>query len=142
MVDHPPAPGSPGDPGSAGSAGSPGHSDGPEAGAGGICRVERLEQGLRISIHGDIDYSRAPELRQALLAQLDSKPARLIVDLSNVPYMDSSGVATLVEAFQVQRERGGQLVLCALQPKVKGIFEIARLDTVFQIVDSCAELSD
>ncbi len=142
MVDHPPTPGSPGSPGSPGNPGNPGSPDGPEAGEGGLCRVERLKQGLRISIHGDIDYSRAPELRQALLAQLGSKPARLIVDLSGVPYMDSSGVATLVEAFQVQRERGGKLVLCALQPKVKGIFEIARLDTVFQIVESCAELTD
>ncbi len=106
-----------------------------------ISEAETLQQGLRVRVHGEIDYSRAPELRQALLEQLEAAPARLIVDLSDVPYMDSSGVATLVEALQVQRAKGHELVLCSLQPKVKGIFEIARLDSVFQIVDACGDLS-
>jgi anti-sigma B factor antagonist len=50
--------------------------------------------------------------------------------------MDSSGVATLVEAMQVARKQGGRLVLCGLQEKVRSIFEIARLDMVFTIVGS------
>jgi anti-sigma B factor antagonist len=66
---------------------------------------------------------------------LDAKPARLVLDLSRVPFMDSSGVATLIEALQLQRRAGSKLVLHGLQPKVRGIFEIARLDTVFTIVD-------
>ena len=61
--------------------------------------------------------------------------SRLVVDLSGVSYMDSSGVATLVEAMQVQRQKDNKLVLCALQPRVKGIFQISRLDTMFTIAD-------
>jgi anti-sigma B factor antagonist len=59
---------------------------------------------------------------------MDAKPAQLVVDLAQVPYMDSSGVATFVEAMQIARRVGSKLVLCALQERVRSIFEIARLD--------------
>jgi len=64
------------------------------------------------------------------------QPGRLIFDLCDVPYMDSSGVATLVEAMQVARRYRGVVVLCGLHERVRSIFEIARLDMVFKIVDS------
>lgn len=91
------------------------------------------DQAVVLQVTGDVDFSNSPELRQALLSVLQPGPARLIVDLAGVSYMDSSGVATLVEALQVQRRHGRQVVLCGLQPKVKGIFEIARLNMVFTI---------
>lgn len=98
--------------------------------------TEQLDDGALVRVHGEIDFSRSPELRVELLKVLASKPARLVIDLAAVPYMDSSGVATLVEALQVQRNAKGKLVLCNLQPKVKGIFEISRLDMVFTIAES------
>lgn len=85
---------------------------------------------------GEVDLSRAVSLRQHLNEAQSSKPRRLIIDLSSVPYMDSSGVATLLEAMQAARRYGGKLVLCAMQPRVRSIFEIARLETVFTIVSS------
>jgi len=88
---------------------------------------------------GDIDLGTAPTLRQKLSEAQRNQPAKLVIDLSGVPYMDSSGVATLVEAMQVTRRQGGQLVLCGMQEKVRSIFEIARLDMVFTIVDSPEE---
>ncbi len=69
----------------------------------------------------------------------EGKPGRLIIDLSQVPYMDSSGVATLVEAMQIARRNKTELILCALPSKVFSIFEIARLDMVFKIVDTLEE---
>ena len=83
---------------------------------------------------GEIDLARSPELRTRLKQEVDAKPKRLVVDLSGVAYMDSSGVATLVEAFTRARAAGTKLVLAGLQPKVKSIFTISRLDTVFAIV--------
>jgi len=83
---------------------------------------------------GDIDLSGSPVLRQELRRVQGEKPGKLVIDLSGVGYMDSSGVATLVEAMQVARKGGSKLVLCGLQDKVRSIFEIARLDTVFTIV--------
>lgn len=86
-----------------------------------------------ITPHGDVDMSCARELQAALHQALREKPARLIVDLTHVPYMDSSGVATLVEAMQIARKNGTRMALASLQDKVRSIFEIARLDTVFTI---------
>lgn len=100
-----------------------------------IRKTEPLDDGLLVEIEGDIDLSRSPELRQALLGFAGEEPQRLIVDLAGVQYMDSSGVATLVEALQHQRRHEGRMVLCGLGPKVRSIFEIARLDMVFTIVD-------
>lgn len=86
-----------------------------------------------VEVHGDVDFSRSPELRQDLLRALESGPTKLVVDLSGVGYMDSSGVATLIEALQAQHRAGRKMLLCGLQPRVRGIFEIARLTSVFTI---------
>lgn len=83
---------------------------------------------------GDIDLTGSPALRSELKRVFDTKPARIIVDLIQVPYMDSSGVATLVEAMQLSRRAKSKLLLCNLQDRVRGIFEIAKLDMVFTIV--------
>jgi anti-sigma B factor antagonist len=98
--------------------------------------TDRLADGVVIRPQGDIDLSRAPSLRQQISEVQKVNPGRLIIDLSEVPYMDSSGVATLVEAMQVARRRNQKLILCSPQEKVKAIFEIARLDMVFKIVSS------
>lgn len=99
------------------------------------CRAEPIEDGVLVSIAGEIDFSRSPALRTELLSWLGKEPKRMILDLAEVPYMDSSGVATLIEALQVQRNAERSLVLCNLQERVRGIFEIARLNMVFQIAD-------
>lgn len=85
---------------------------------------------------GDVDLSTSKELQHALKEAIGAKPAKLAVDLGDVPYMDSSGVATLVEAMQLSRKQDAPLVLFAMQDKVRSIFEIARLDRVFTIVAS------
>jgi anti-sigma B factor antagonist len=92
-----------------------------------------------LSPQGEIDLSRAPSLREQLNLAQSKRPRRLIVDLSAVPYMDSSGVATLVEAMQHARRQGGKLILSAMQDRVRSIFEIARLDMVFTIVTTTDE---
>ena len=56
-----------------------------------------------------------------------------MVDLSRVTYIDSSGLAALIEAMQKMDGCGGKLVLAGLQENVRPIFEIARLDQVFVI---------
>lgn len=82
---------------------------------------------------GDVDLSCSRELQTYIKRALEGKPKSLIVNLEKVPYMDSSGVATLVEAMQIARKQSTKLVLCGLQDKVRSIFEIARLDRVFTI---------
>ncbi len=67
------------------------------------------------------------------------EPKRLVLNLSQVPYMDSSAIAVLVEALQKIRKSGGRIFLTDLQPRVKGLLEIARLDSIFVVAKDEAE---
>lgn len=99
-------------------------------------KVEEKDGAVVLAPEGDVDLSRSPVLRNALRQAQTSRPRRLVVDLSLVDYMDSSGVATLVEALQMARRNNTKMVLCGMREKVRSIFEIARLDTVFAISDT------
>ncbi|HVZ94417.1 MAG TPA: STAS domain-containing protein [Phycisphaerales bacterium] len=98
--------------------------------------VENQTGAVYVVPKGDVDLSCSRDLQSRLKKVLEPKPGRVVVDLSGVPYMDSSGVATLVEAMQIARKQATKLILCAMQDKVRSIFEIARLDRVFTIVGS------
>jgi anti-sigma B factor antagonist len=93
----------------------------------------RLEgDAIIASVRGEIDLHNSPQLRAQLLKFIDeNKPKKLILNLGEVPYMDSSAIAVLVEALQKLRKEKGKLYLTHLQPRVKGLLEIARLDTIF-----------
>lgn len=93
-----------------------------------------LTDGCRICFGGEINFAVTPRFRQYLLDLMDQGPQRMVIDLANVCYMDSSAVATLVEVLQMQRRAGHKLVLCAMQSRVKNLFHIARLDKLFTIV--------
>lgn len=94
---------------------------------------DRFDGGIGLALVGEIDLARSPDLRLRLREEVDAKPKRIVIDLTKVTYMDSSGVATLVEALQRAKASGTRLLLCGLQPKVRSIFTISRLDTVFEI---------
>ena len=89
-----------------------------------------------IDASGEIDLHQSTVLQQKLLNVLDQKPNRMIINLANVSYMDSSGVASLVKLLSRTRKNGILLALAAPTKKVKAIFEITRLDSVFNIFDS------
>ena len=94
------------------------------------------EEGANLvaSIKGEIDLHRSPELRTALLALLQTRsPKKLILNLAAVPYMDSSAIAVLVESLKRVSKGGGKVYLTGLQPRVKGLLEIARLNTIFVV---------
>jgi anti-sigma B factor antagonist len=98
--------------------------------------VERSGNSAVLTPKGDVDMARSPVLRKAIGDAMKSSPDRLVLDLSAVSYMDSSGLATLVEALQNSRKGAVPLSLCALTPRVRSILEIARLNTVFSLFDS------
>jgi anti-sigma B factor antagonist len=85
------------------------------------------------SPEGAIDLHVSPELRAALRAIIDDKPKRLIVDLSAVPYVDSSGIAVLIGAMQRMEYDGGSLLLAGAQETVRVILESAQLDKYFHL---------
>lgn len=86
-----------------------------------------------LPLEGEIDLHVSPQVSASLAAIVKRKPARVVVDLSRVSYIDSSGLAVLIEAMQKVDAYGGKFSLAGLQESVRPIFEIARLDQVFQI---------
>jgi anti-sigma B factor antagonist len=84
-----------------------------------------------LPLEGEIDLHVSPRVAASLRALSEQKPARLVVDLSRVTYIDSSGLAALIEAMQNVEAYGGKFVLAGVQENVLPIFEIARLDQVF-----------
>lgn len=82
---------------------------------------------------GAIDLHVAPEIRAELRAMIDKKPKRLIVDLTGVPYIDSSGLAVLIGAMQGLEAEGGVFMLAGAQQAVQMILESAKLDKYFQL---------
>jgi anti-sigma B factor antagonist len=86
-----------------------------------------------LPLNGEIDLHVSPRIASSLGALIQKKPKKLVVDLSGVSYIDSSGLAALIEAMQKMDGFGGKLVLAGLQENVRPIFEIARLDQVFVI---------
>jgi len=89
-----------------------------------------------VDIEGEVDLYSSPDLRQKLLELTSAQMDAIIVDLHKVKYMDSSGVATLVEALQQVGKYGGKLKLANLRDAVKDVFELSRLDKVFDVCES------
>lgn len=89
-----------------------------------------------VGLSGEVDMSTSPAARRVFLDLVEKKPNKIVVDLSQVTYIDSSGLATLVECFQNTRKYGGKLRLFGLNDNIKDVFSLARLDTIFDICKS------
>ncbi len=101
--------------------------------------VEGEKRSAVFEATGDIDLHRSTEFQQALLALAGQKPDVIVLDLAGVGYMDSSGMASLVKLLARVRRDGIALKLAGLSPRVRSVFEITRLDTVFDIYGSTEE---
>lgn len=90
-----------------------------------------------VRLSGDVDLHSSPKAREAILASLKQK-SPLLVELSAVTYMDSSGVASLVEGYQTAKKLGLEFGLVAVAPAAMNVLKLARLDKVFPIHASLA----
>ena len=96
-----------------------------------------------LTVTGEVDMSTSPKLRNALLPLFKSGTTRIVVDFGGVSYTDSSGIATLVEGLQLSRKENVRFVLAGVRPEVRAVFELAYLDSVFEMVaDLDAALSE
>jgi anti-sigma B factor antagonist len=91
-----------------------------------------------VRLTGDVDISSSPEARRLILAEL-ARRHQLLVDLSAVSYIDSSGIACLVEAYQAARKGGGRFALLGVSGEAMSVLSLARLDRVFPIYRSVAD---
>jgi anti-sigma B factor antagonist len=89
-----------------------------------------------LPLEGEIDLHVSPRVERALASIIKKRPAHLVVDLSGVTFIDSSGLAALIHAMQDVTKYGGKLTLSGINSDVRAIFEIARLDQIF-VIGSC-----
>ena len=89
-----------------------------------------------LELHGDIDLNEKPRVTAELEPLIERQITGIVIDLSQVPYVDSSGLAIFIDALQRVHQYGGKLALAGLQDNVRLVFQISKLDKVFQIFDN------
>jgi len=89
------------------------------------------DAGENVVMHGRITTENSGDMRRALNQALRAKPATVSVDLSDVSYIDTSGLATLVEAARIARGQGTRLLLGGMKEQPRYLFEITHLDRFF-----------
>ena len=104
-------------------------------------RVEEKRPGVFvISLGGDLDMSVSPQVRKVLLPIFRKNVSHIIVDLKDVPYIDSSGIATFVESLQLSRKSNIRFSLAGACRRVESIFDLAHLKSIFEMAPDASEL--
>lgn len=92
-----------------------------------------------LSLSGEIDLNESPNARKQILGCIKKK-SNLLIDLSAVEYIDSSGVASLVEGLQTSRSKKLEFALVGVSDSALQVLQLARLDTVFTIYNSLEDI--
>ena len=88
-------------------------------------------------LSGDIDFANSPEVRQSVLREIQEiRPSRVVVNLTEVRYIDSSGVASLVEGLRASRDLGSRFIFFGLSTAAREVLQLSRLLKVFEVYDS------
>jgi anti-sigma B factor antagonist len=86
-----------------------------------------------VSIEGRVTIDNSGEMREKLAVALKPKPANVTVDFSRVTYIETSGLATLVEAFRIARRQGTRLLLTGIHGQPRDLLALTRVDQFFDI---------
>ena len=88
-------------------------------------------------LSGDIDFANSPEVRESVLREIgEIRASRVLVNLTAVRYIDSSGVASLVEGLKASRDHGSRFILFGLSTAAREVLQLSRLLKVFEVYDS------
>ncbi len=102
-------------------------------------QVRNLDKVSILDCSGDVDLYSSPRLRESLLAEIRPGGPSVLVNMSGVAYIDSSGIATLVEGLQLSRQTQTRFGLFGLRPNARSVLELARLHKVFAIFENETE---
>ena len=98
--------------------------------------ARRIDKATILDVFGNIDMSNSPEVRKALLREIrENGAARVVLNLTGVRYIDSSGVASLVEGLKASRDLGSRFVLFGLSDSAREVLKISRLLKLFEVYD-------
>ncbi len=88
-----------------------------------------------VVVEGEVDVATAPSLRDELYRLIENGATWVVVDLSGMDFIDSTGLGVFVGALKRAREGGGGVELRGLKPSARKVFEITGLDSAFTIAD-------
>jgi len=92
-----------------------------------------LQGFIVVSISGEVDLNSSPQVRKVFDEFIDKKVTKIIIDFKKVSYIDSSGLATLIEMMQRMKKNQGTMSLINMSDKIRNLFEITKLDKLFKI---------
>src|SRR5205809_8057673 len=96
----------------------------------------KMDKTVIVDLSGDIDLGNTPAVRKAFLREVkENRVPRVVINLSKVRYIDSSGVASLVEALKASRDVGSRLILIGFRTSVREGFPLSRLPEIFENYD-------
>jgi anti-sigma B factor antagonist len=95
--------------------------------------VQARAEGLLVSLRGELNVRTAVELRGALLERTGDSPQQIVMDLSGLTGIDSSGIGLLVELKRRIERRGGRITLRGTSPRIRRVLEMSRLDAFFEM---------
>lgn len=98
--------------------------------------IENLEDITVVDVQGELTVGNRGELKEAVLSRLDDGDRKFLFDFDGTSYIDSSGLGVLVSLSKKIREKSGGLRLAGLNDDLRTLFELTKLDTLFQISDS------
>ena len=95
--------------------------------------INHVDNVCYLTLVGEIDSLSAGLIKDKIQSQIESKVFNIVVDLTQVKFMDSAGLGVLVSGLKLCTKNGGNLVLVGLTENVRELFHITRLDTVFKM---------
>jgi anti-sigma B factor antagonist len=107
-------------------------------------KVEKRKIGkaVVVDVHGDVDMYTSPRLREALSGLTRKRVTTIVVNLQEVKFMDSSGIATLVQAYKEARPFGGEIRLASPGGNVLRVFKLSNLTSLFPVYDSVEKAAE
>jgi anti-sigma B factor antagonist len=99
--------------------------------------ARRHDKTTIFDVSGDIDFANSPDMRQLMLREIcEIRASRVVLNLSKVRYIDSSGVASLIEGLKASRDLGSRFILIGLSTSAREVLQLSRLTKVFEIYDN------
>jgi len=102
-------------------------------------RTRTVDGCLVVEVGGEVDVTSAPTLRDHLLGHIGLGEPCLVVDLSEVEFMDSTGLSALLVAYRQAVELGSSLLIAGAKPAVRRVLEITKLDVLLEHHDDVAD---
>ena len=93
-------------------------------------------------VSGELDMDTRSRLQDHVRGVVDSGARQVVLDMAQVPFVDSSGLGVLVESLKLLRDRGGRLSLAAVQPPVRNVLALSAVDQVLDLYDSVEAAED